>query len=1507
MSIRTGLGTALVLIMALLMATSPVAMAAPGLASTDGEVDDEFSVDEVLTQSTSEVTISSELEAEANSGETVDVFVRMDATESHTFAEVTGDATPASDSQAALEEEAEITQAQLELHAERLDGLTIKNEFWITNAVLVEVDTSQVNLDDLARIDGVTELHPNYEVDLIEPEAVSTSAGDVSTNQDANHTYGLEQINAPEAWEAFGTRGEGVKAAVIDTGVNPDHEAFDDYNTSNWAAFDFDGNERNVTPYDNNGHGTHVAGTVLGNDASGKHIGVAPDAELLAINVFPEEGGTTLAAIVAGMQKAVDEDADVANLSLGGSGYAGIYIDVIKNAKAAGTHIVSSSGNSGPGSEGTPGNVYNGTAVGATDIDRQVTGFSTGTEIDTAEEWGFIAPDDWPDHYVTPDVSAPGAAVNSSYVGGDDAYAELSGTSMAAPHVTGAVALLMAQDDDLTPTEAKNVLEETATKPAPNQISDATAGDAFSVSEDQFVNLHFDSVADVRYGTGIIDVYAAAAAVNDSSSTVSVQVVDEDGNPITDNSYPQALPDGSGALVTLGDADRQQYALDGTAAFEAVDGTYQLEVSDAFGYGPASTNVTVDDGDEYVEVTLESQIDVALVQGQPAEVPSGERFDIEVDVANLEALTVELHEQATANASNVSVMYEGEDILGTTEEFDRLNGTATLTVENDAAAGELIGFNHTFEGLNDSLEVTTGPTVVLESDSEPVPVQITATDFPAEDFYLNPIDGGEVTIENTGDFTETATLDHIIGGVQGTSGAFELGPGENVTIPLSYTAPWAVLGEPGDDIDQFVTITQDGQIVDFAVGTTTLTGAGTLSGTVTDTDGEPLGGVEVTATDGFDTFTTITDSQGQYSLDPAFPGQYDVTAGSGSYGDVTETVVMDDQLTPVEQDFELGSDPTFTFTLEADETYSLGVPADIEGGTVGDVFSSEAELVVWKYDAANNSWASTTSETEVSALDALVVTTNEDTTATVEFAGTPGQDETSTPAQRDVSAGWNFVAPSVYDEPEDAFVSTASEDRVIQIQDEAGSQMVPDGGFDGVQTLSGHDNYVNPFAGYFVFVDDDATMAGATYDGMTLNEAYDNLNIDASALDGQVTSAVTGEPIEGAQVYVAGTSLSAQTADDGSYVIPALLGGETQNVYIDAEGYEGTVVETGPGTASVALQDEVYFNVTDLEVDPTEFAVGDTFTANYTIENEGTESASQIVTSTFGPADVLPRASGDAYELNASVVELEPGVTETIEIEATVGDFVAVGDQQVTVYTADDSEAVNVTVEYGSVDFIQQAAGDDEGTAYVGADVEANVESAVVVTYESGEDLTIAGLDTFAADELDGTTQLIDVEDAGGFPGDHTVHVIPVDGLSESYAVGDTVSAETADAVFDADTATVHAASVSMDDQEATNGNQTVEVNTSSVEPVPGDGYSIAIHNASDPSDILGYSDVLTADGDNVTVTLEDPLEDDTEVFAMLHVAASESDPEGPPITQYNTDGAAETVISEAVTVTVTE
>jgi len=110
--------------------------------------------------------------------------------------------------------------------------------------------------------------------------------------------------------------------------------------------------------------------------------------------------------------------------------------------------------------------------------------------------------------------------------------------------------------------------------------------------------------------------------------------------------------------------------------------------------------------------------------------------------------------------------------------------------------------------------------------------------------------------------------------------------------------------------------------------------------------------------------------------------------------------------------------------------------------------------------------------------------------------------------------------------------------------------------------------------------------------------------------------------------------------------------------------------------------------------------------------------------------------------------------------------------------------------------------GDEPTTPAVTVDVTATEDSAVVVTYEDGGDLVVAGLDVFDADELDGEGVVVPVEDVGGFPGEHVAHAVPTDDLSGEYAPGDTVSAETANAVADSDAATVVQAELAFEDQQ---------------------------------------------------------------------------------------------------------
>jgi len=195
----------------------------------------------------------------------------------------------------------------------------------------------------------------------------------------------------------------------------------------------------------------------------------------------------------------------------------------------------------------------------------------------------------------------------------------------------------------------------------------------------------------------------------------------------------------------------------------------------------------------------------------------------------------------------------------------------------------------------------------------------------------------------------------------------------------------------------------------------------------------------------------------------------------------------------------------------------------------------------------------------------------------------------------------------------------------------------------------------------------------------------------------------------------------------------------------------------------------------------------------------------------------------------------------------------------------------------------------------VAVDVVSNVESAVAVTYEDGEDLVIAGADIFGAGELDGESNaVVPVEDTGGFPGEHTAHAIPTDSLPGELAPGDTVSSEVASAVLDNDSATIHQGELVFDDQsgdgavESGDSMATVDVS------LTGDvAYTVDVHVTDDEGSIvgdqwIGSSNVLTGENEGAEIIAERTPEDGEynelpfsgtdEFIAMIHVANDDSE-----------------------------
>lgn len=249
--------------------------------------------------------------------------------------------------------------------------------------------------------------------------------------------WGVNRIDADLAWAT--STGTGVKVAILDTGIDIDHPDL---------VANIKGGVNTINPSksfnDDNGHGTHVAGIAAAVDNDIGVIGVAPQAHLYGIKVLNKAGWGWLSDIIEGLQWSIDNGMKVANMSFGSSSDNQSFHDAITAAYNAGITLVAAAGNSGPGD-----NTVNYPAKYS-----EVIAVSATNSSDGQPDWSSRGPE--------VDLAAPGASIKSTYKG--DTYATLSGTSMAAPHVTGTAALVLAKNSALTPAEVTNILKTTAEK-----------------------------------------------------------------------------------------------------------------------------------------------------------------------------------------------------------------------------------------------------------------------------------------------------------------------------------------------------------------------------------------------------------------------------------------------------------------------------------------------------------------------------------------------------------------------------------------------------------------------------------------------------------------------------------------------------------------------------------------------------------------------------------------------------------------------------------------------------------------------------------------------------------------------------------------------------------------------------------------------------------------------------------------------------------------------------------
>ncbi len=313
--------------------------------------------------------------------------------------------------------------------------------YWTSQSMLLRLTKQE--LESLPQeIPSIRDVHINRTLSV--PIVKVSKPLAVEMEDRLSTTWGIERTNAFGAWGVYGAEGQGVTVAVLDTGVDPEHPDLEG-KISHWAEFDDMGNIVDTqNPRDSDQHGTHVAGTIAGGNASGRWIGMAPQATIAAGMVLDGAIGGTDAQVLAGMDWAVEQEVDVINMSLGGlildAETPPTYTEAIVSAILAGIPVVCAIGNEGEQTTGLPGNDIFALSVGAIDNRNRAAGFSGGrTHI--IFESDFLSQDVLPLPYIKPDLSAPGVSVLSSIPG--DNWSAFSGTSMATPHVAGAIALLL--------------------------------------------------------------------------------------------------------------------------------------------------------------------------------------------------------------------------------------------------------------------------------------------------------------------------------------------------------------------------------------------------------------------------------------------------------------------------------------------------------------------------------------------------------------------------------------------------------------------------------------------------------------------------------------------------------------------------------------------------------------------------------------------------------------------------------------------------------------------------------------------------------------------------------------------------------------------------------------------------------------------------------------------------------------------------------------------------------
>jgi hypothetical protein len=475
-----------------------------------------------------------------------------------------------------LKDQADRSQRPLRTLLEARGARGLK-QLWLINGMAAKVRADAVR--ELANLPGIESIRPDY---VLQAPAVTYSAG-------APAEWNLHTIGVPDVW-ALGYSGAGMVVANMDTGVDPEHPDL----VGKWrggANSWFDPHGEHASPYDSLGHGTQTMGILVGGSGSGAAIGIAPDAQWIAVKIFNDAGQAQMSDIHQGFQWMLDPDGDpatpdapdVVNASWGVPGTVGQCVPEfdadIAALKSAGIGVAFAAGNEGPApaTSVSPANSPGVPSTGAIDSALVLADFSSRGPSPC-------------DGSIFPKLSAPGVGINTADLsfGGLPVYATVSGTSYAAPHAAGAITLLA----NAFPTADVAALESALMQSAQDL---GVAG------------------ADNGYGYGLVDVLAAYNTLNGGGG----------GNPPTITSAPmtngtQGQPYTYQVTGSDPDGDVLSFALDVAPAGMAIDASGLITwTPDGAQVGSHPVTVRVSDAGG-LSVTQSYSVAVANVNDPPA-------------------------------------------------------------------------------------------------------------------------------------------------------------------------------------------------------------------------------------------------------------------------------------------------------------------------------------------------------------------------------------------------------------------------------------------------------------------------------------------------------------------------------------------------------------------------------------------------------------------------------------------------------------------------------------------------------------------------------------------------------------------------------------------------------------------------------------------------------------------------------------------------------------------------